>query len=288
MATNCCAHRKVHLYAPRSRAEVRRSTVADPIPIAYASQKAKGLAGPEEQYRVSMLEICCVEEQDYVVTLEPKAPCPIFFPSSSLRHDILSHGYGLGEVCSQRIVLRRLPAGAGADFANAQRYRLPSPDSTLELTVAVDSGITYALRSRGAALITPSALAMTTREHGTLGAQPTVQEVHRRTVDRTLRPVVPLKTATVPDHFNELRVDFEGGFSVAFRAYNEGVAYRFATRFSDSLTVESEKATFRLASGPSAAGSGPLELYMARDEGSFITHSESYYQPPRSIASPGT
>lgn len=117
MATNCCAHRKVHLRALRNRAEVRRSTVADPIPIAlpiaYASQKAKGLAGPEEQYRVPMLEICCVEEQYHVVTLEPKAPCPIFFPSCSLRHDILSHGCSLSEVCSQRIVLWRLPAGAG-------------------------------------------------------------------------------------------------------------------------------------------------------------------------------
>ena len=42
-------------------------------------------------------------------------------------------------------------------------------------------------------------------------------------------PVVPYKRSEITDNCNILKIYFKSGFSVEFRAYNDGVAYRFET-----------------------------------------------------------
>jgi len=177
---------------------------------------------------------------------------------------------------------------AAAPLAQAQQssqHQVRSPDGRLVVTVqAGGDRLTYAVAYEGQTLVQPSPISMTTRAKGTLGVDPTVTGASRRSVDRVLRPVVPVKSARVPDRFNELTLDFTGGFSVAVRAYDSGVAYRFETGFSDSLTVERETATFDLASA-AAFGADSVSVFWARSSGGargesdFITHSESYYQP---------
>ena len=55
---------------------------------------------------------------------------------------------------------------------------------------------------------------------------------------------VPEKRITIPDIYNELIIRFRMPFSVAFRVYNDGVAYRFLSYFKDSIVVRNETATF--------------------------------------------
>jgi alpha-glucosidase len=74
-----------------------------------------------------------------------------------------------------------------------------------------------------------------------------VRKVQRRSVNTTITSPVPEKRITIPDVYNELRIDFNRPVSLVFRAYNDGVAYRFETRFQDSLVVQNEQATFRFS-----------------------------------------
>ena len=48
-------------------------------------------------------------------------------------------------------------------------------------------------------------------------------------VDRVLEPPVRQKAKTLRERYNQLRLELEGGYAVAFRAFDEGVAYRFET-----------------------------------------------------------
>ena len=64
-------------------------------------------------------------------------------------------------------------------------------------------------------------------EGNVLGSSPKIQKVSRRTVDEVKKPYVTLKYAEVPNHFNELTFRMKGNWSVVFRAYDDGVAYRF-------------------------------------------------------------
>jgi alpha-glucosidase len=150
-------------------------------------------------------------------------------------------------------------------------------------TVQTDGDrLTYAVSYNGQTVVEPSPISMTLAGRIVLGADPNVENTSRRQVDETLEPVVPEKFAEIPNQFRELRIDFAKDFSLIVRAYNSGAAYRFVTNRGDSITVETEQATFDLADGEAT---GRPTLYWARNENSFITHSESYYQPPMPLDS---
>ena len=71
-----------------------------------------------------------------------------------------------------------------------------------------------------------------------------MRDEKRRSVDDVLKPVVRQKAAEVRDRFNELTLTFEGSYALIFRAYDDGVAYRFSTLFAQPITVVSEQAEF--------------------------------------------
>ena len=63
----------------------------------------------------------------------------------------------------------------------------------------------------------------------TLGLKPKILTAKPRSVDQTIEPPVRQKSASIRERFNELRLEMAGNYTVVFRAYNEGVAYRLET-----------------------------------------------------------
>ena len=59
------------------------------------------------------------------------------------------------------------------------------------------------------------------------GDKPQFKGVKRSRIDEVIRPVVPMKYATVPNKANQMSLTFKGGIGVDFRAYDNGIAYRF-------------------------------------------------------------
>lgn len=133
--------------------------------------------------------------------------------------------------------------------AFAQHYTVTSPDNTLKMDVKVNDSITYAVIFKGTAVVTPSAISMKldTRVLG-LGAK--VIDTKKSTVKKEIHPTNGKQTI-LSDNYNELILSFDGGYQLILRAYNEGVAYRFATSFAKPVKVMSEQATFNIS--PAAA-----------------------------------
>ena len=78
---------------------------------------------------------------------------------------------------------------------------------------------------------------------------------------------------------NELRLACAGGYAIAFRAYDLGVAYGFETTLPRAeVKIAGEEATFRFA-----ADAG---VYYPREE-SFFSHNERQFKRVRSTAAPG-
>ena len=123
---------------------------------------------------------------------------------------------------------------------------LSSPDG--RIAVSFDTGVNlyYSVAVDGKAIIEDSAIGMKLADGRTLG-KGAAQEVTRRSVDETIVPVVQEKRAAVRDHFNEMRVVFEDGAAVVFRAYDDGVAWRWETSFDGEVVVEDETADFAFA-----------------------------------------
>lgn len=125
--------------------------------------------------------------------------------------------------------------GDTGGFAAARQMQLTSPDSRLKVQVVVGKEITYSVFFKDKPVLLPSAISLALKKM-VLGKESTVRKtVSRKGVD-----------------FNELTINFESSFTLLFRAYNEGVAYRFMTSFKGDVQVIDEQADFKLAGKPSA------------------------------------
>ena len=150
----------------------------------------------------------------------------------------------------------------------AKEYKILSPDKKLELRVKVENTISYSLFRSGTQLIFPSTISMTIDNNLVLGTNAKVKDAKENVVNEILKPVVRQKYEKIIDNCNELALFFEGNYSLVFRAYNDGVAYRFQTNFNNEITVSSEQANFNFAKD--------YKIFFP-EETSLHSHSEREY-----------
>jgi alpha-glucosidase len=176
---------------------------------------------------------------------------------------------GSSALLSSTLLAVLLPASLPALAARGEPgHVLRSPDKRIEVSVVVGDRIRYGVRFDGQALLRDSTLGLRIGD-ATLGQQPKLKSAKARSVSREIEPVVRQKAARLHEGFNELRLEFQGQYAVVFRAYDEGVAYRFETSLpGGELKVSSEEAGFRFA--------GDFAVYYPAEE-SFLSHNERHY-----------
>jgi alpha-glucosidase len=173
---------------------------------------------------------------------------------------------------------------AGAVAAEQSSFDLKSPDKRIEVRIRTAHGIHYDVVLGGRAIMEDSTLSMDV-DHKVLGKDGTkVVRAKATAHDEVVEPVVRQKFAKIRDHYNEQRIEFDGGFAVTFRAYNEGVAYRFETSLpAAEIKIYGEEMNLNFAANDVA-------YYPTED--SFMSHNERKYLPqhlseilPENIAS---
>ena len=144
-----------------------------------------------------------------------------------------------------RIVTLLLAAAclSGTHALNAQNVQsLSSPDGNIKVEVTLAGGITYDVWCGDELVLDDCRLSMDV-EGNVLGSSPKLQKASRRTVNEVKKPFLRLKYAEVPNHFNELTLKMKGNWSVIFRAYDDGLAYRFVTALPGDIEVNHEDIT---------------------------------------------
>lgn len=157
--------------------------------------------------------------------------------------------------------------------ADHKQYSLSSPDSRLTTRIQVGEQLTYEVSLDGRTVLTPSALAMTL-DDGTVwgGSKSRVAGVRTGGADEMV-PSPFYRATEVRNHYRSLTLRFNGGWSVEFRAYNEGVAYRFKSTRKGHYCVTHEEAAFRF---PEAAVA-TVPYVNPRSEDTFYTSFENTY-----------
>jgi len=145
---------------------------------------------------------------------------------------------------------------------------LLSPDKRIKISVNIKDRIAYAITFNGEPFLADSYLQLNL-DQAKLGFNAKLIKKTLSIVNTTSNPVIPLKNSTVVNHYNLLKLDFKGDFSVEFRAYNDGIAYRFITNKKDSITVNSEDVKLNFNDNVKAA-------YL--ETGSFKTSYEILYR----------
>jgi alpha-glucosidase len=177
-------------------------------------------------------------------------------------------------------LLALLPLVLAADLTHAaSSHAVRSPNQRVEIRVEAGDRLRYGVWLDGKPLLESSTLSMRV-DQATLGLAPKVKAARPRSVDQTLHPPVRQKAATLRERFHELRLEMQGGYAVVFRAYDEGVAYRFETSLpAAEVKVYAEEVGLNFP--------GDYEVYFPKEEG-FISHQERSYDYVRLRDIPAT
>ncbi len=124
-----------------------------------------------------------------------------------------------------------------------KKYDLVSPDKKMKVEISVADQITFSLTHDATEILSPSAISMTLQSGEVLGAKPKVSKVTRKVADKEI-PSPLYKKSVVKDTYNELTVTFQGNYSLVFRMYDEGMAYRFVTNKKGDIVVVNEEASY--------------------------------------------
>lgn len=142
-----------------------------------------------------------------------------------------------------RVLLLTILIFMGSFNLMAQKeYQVKSPDSGLNLKVSLTDKINFSVEKEGREIVN-SDISMTLLDGKVLGANPKLSKVSRKSINSEIASPF-YKRKQVKDIFNEMTLSFKGNFSVVFRVYDDGVAYRFTTRMRDSIVIANEQAFY--------------------------------------------
>lgn len=126
-------------------------------------------------------------------------------------------------------------------FSQTKRT-LVSPNEKIKIEVELANGITYDVFCDGEHILDNCRMSLDISGN-VLGSQPQLKGTQRRLVNEIKRPFLHLKYAEVPNIYNEMVLKMKGGYSVEFRAYDDGIAYRFVTNLGKTVEVNDEEIT---------------------------------------------
>lgn len=128
--------------------------------------------------------------------------------------------------------------------ADAKDYRILSPDGRTEVTVSVGQDLRWQVCRDGQTVILPSEMALILDDGTILGASPRVKSAKTDSVDKAI-PTPVYHKSEIHDRYNRLVLKMAGDYSVEYRAYDSGAAYRFITSRKGGMTVRDESVHFR-------------------------------------------
>lgn len=125
-----------------------------------------------------------------------------------------------------------------------------SPDKSIKVTIVADGRLYYTISYRNTPILSPSMIDLRLSDGSSLEGKLSLKNTKRRSVNSTIISPVPEKRINIPDVYNEIEIHFKQPFSLIFRVYNDGVAYRFTTTKKDSFNVTAEIAEFNFPAKP--------------------------------------
>jgi len=153
-------------------------------------------------------------------------------------------------------------------FAYSKDYKVTSPDGKISVNVYVGTEIKWSATIDDKEVINSSKIAMTLDNGKVLGNNEKVKSAKVSILNEVSRPVVANKRSEITDNCNILTISFTSGFALQFRAYDDGVAYRFETFLKDDIIVKDEISEYIFPAGSHSWY--PLEE-------SFMSHNERIF-----------
>lgn len=129
---------------------------------------------------------------------------------------------------------------------------LSSPDGKLKSTITVGDKLTYDISCNGQQVLAPSPISATLDNGKVWGDKARLSKVTEKKNDTQIDAPF-YRSSCVRDYYNELTLRFKGDYSVVFRAYNDGVAYRFVNHAKKPFCILNEEVDYRFPADVTAS-----------------------------------
>ena len=127
--------------------------------------------------------------------------------------------------------------------AKEKKYVLSSPDGTLKVEISAGNELAYQVMHGNDTILSHSNIGLVLENGTIVGKTPRITGERRRKIKDNIESHFYRFKEFVATG-NELDLKLKGGFGIIFRAYNEGVAYRFYTTQSSDIIIKEEQAEF--------------------------------------------
>jgi alpha-glucosidase len=130
--------------------------------------------------------------------------------------------------------------------AISKEYKITSPNGQISVTVLVDNQIKWSAAVDANPIFTNNIMSL---DLGTavLGVNAKMISAKTTSVKEVVSTVVAVKSKTIPNEYNQLTLAFKPNFSVVFRLFDNGIAYRFETNLKNEITVKNEEVGLNFA-----------------------------------------
>ncbi len=125
----------------------------------------------------------------------------------------------------------------------AQVFSLESPDKETKVNIYIGQTIQYDVYQDGIQVIEPSAISMTLGTGEVWGIAPELLHEERETISQSVDSPFYAKSS-IEENYQSIQLEFKGDWGIEFRAYNDGVAYRFFSAKTGEYVIAEEQVEF--------------------------------------------
>lgn len=149
----------------------------------------------------------------------------------------------------------------------AKDFSVISPNGKIQVVIAIDNEIKWSASISGHRIFDKNKMSL---ELGTtlLGVSPKLISSKNSSVSEIVSTIVSVKSKTIDNSYNQLYLKFKNDFSIAFRVFDNGIAYRFETSKKGKITVIDEPVELNFA--------GDYSVLFPEEE-SLLSHFERLY-----------
>ena len=126
-----------------------------------------------------------------------------------------------------------------------REYSLQSPDQKLRAVIRIDSTIRFELYRNEMSLLSSEPIGIKLADGSLTGNNPVVKKSREIRMDQLVRPEIREKSEIIRDNYRELILVFKPDYTIEFRLYNEGMAYRIDLGKPGDLVIENELGGYR-------------------------------------------
>ncbi|WP_346695475.1 glycoside hydrolase family 97 protein [Barnesiella viscericola] len=172
-----------------------------------------------------------------------------------------------------------LPGGITAQ----KQFTLNAPSGKLRVDVNIEkTDISYSVWHDNDLMLDRSPISMTLTDGTQFGINPRLRKSKTKTVDQTIYPPI-YKKKSIHDHYNELVLEFKGGYNLVFRAYDDGMAYRFISQLKEPFLVQDEQVELNFPNDPQVYVAFPKgRLNEGKEDPFYSSFQNTYLHTPLS------